>query len=256
MQYDQNFLIILRFLGTNYHGWQIQKNALSIQEVFQNALFKVIKHKTDIKSCSRTDSGVHANAFCVNCKINIKIAPKNLILAINRFLPNDIKVINCIKVSDNFHARYSCIKKEYIYKIYNNKIMDPFMYGRSLHFWYPINLDLINNFCKIFLGYHDFSAFCSLDNRKKINMFRNIIYLDAKKNKYNKNIIEFKIQADGFLYNMVRIIIGTLLEANYKKMNCSDIENILKSKNRNFAGDTLPACGLYLNRIFYKGLII
>ena len=149
MQYDQNFLIILRFLGTNYHGWQIQKNALSIQEVFQNALFKVIKHKTDIKSCSRTDSGVHANAFCVNCKINIKIAPKNLILAINRFLPNDIKVINCIKVSDNFHARYSCIKKEYIYKIYNNKIMDPFMYGRSLHFCYPINLDLINNFCKV-----------------------------------------------------------------------------------------------------------
>ena len=143
MQYYQNFLVVLRFLGTNYHGWQIQKNALSIQEVFQSALFKVIKHKTDIKACSRTDSGVHANKFCVNFKTNISITPKNLIFAINRFLPSDVRVIDCMKVPENFHARYSCTKKEYIYKIYNHKVMDPFMYGRSFHFWYPIDLNLI-----------------------------------------------------------------------------------------------------------------
>lgn len=256
MQYYQNFLVVLRFLGTNYHGWQIQKNALSIQEVFQSALFKVIKHKTDIKACSRTDSGVHANKFCVNFKTNISITPKNLIFAINRFLPSDVRVIDCMKVPENFHARYSCTKKEYIYKIYNHKVMDPFMYGRSFHFWYPIDLNLINNLCKVFLGYHDFTAFCSLDARAKINMFRNINYLAAEKNKNNENIIEFKIQADGFLYNMVRIIVGTLLKANYKKMNCFDIKNVLESKNRALAGDTLPACGLYLNRIFYGELII
>ena len=253
MQQCQNFLFVLKFLGTNYHGWQIQKNSLTIQEVFQNAVFKLIKHKTDIKGCSRTDSGVHANCYCANAKIDIKINEINLLLALNNLLPNDIRVIKCIKVDDNFHARYSCLHKEYIYKIYNNKIMDPFMFGRSLHFWYNLDLDLMNDLASCLIGYHDFSAFCSFDNRNRSNMFRNVIDFNITK---NNNIVEFKVKSDGFLYNMVRIMVGTILEGNYKKMSKKNIRYILNSKDRFLAGKTVPAHGLYLNKVFYKGLIL
>ena len=253
VQFCQNFLIVLRFIGTNYHGWQIQDNAISVQEVFQDALFKVIKTKTDIKGCSRTDSGVHANSYCVSAKINIKISEKGLMLSINRFLPNDIRVVKCIKVNDDFHARYSCIAKEYIYKIYNDPILDPFMYGRCLHFWYPLNIERMNELMQSLIGYHDFSAFCSLDNRCTNNMKRHVYYFNVYK--YDK-IVTFKIKADGFLYNMVRIMMGTILKANYKNMSKNDILNILNSKNRKLAGDTVPSSGLYLNRIFYDGFTI
>ena len=253
MQYAQNFLFVLRFLGTNYHGWQIQENALSIQEVFQNALFKVIKHRTDVKGCSRTDSGVHANSYCASARININIEPRNLVLAMNTFLPYDIKVIKCIKVEDSFHARYSCRAKEYIYKLYNCRVMDPFMVGRSLHFWYNLDIRLMNILAKCFIGNHDFSSFCSLDRRETKKMDRNIFSFDIYK---LENIVYFKIKADGFLYNMVRIIVGTILEANYRKTTIEGINKIIKSKNRQLAGPTVPACGLYLNRIFYDRFII
>ena len=253
MQSDQNFLFILRFLGTNYHGWQIQKNAITVQEIFQNSLFKLINSTTDIKGCSRTDSGVHANCYCVSAKISIKIKPSKLILALNNFLPNDIRVVDCIKVEDSFHARYSCIAKEYIYKIYNHKVMDPFMFGRSLHFWYNLDLNLMNRLASSFVGYHDFSSFCSIDKRKSENMSRNVMYFNIHK---KDNIVEFRVKSDGFLYNMVRIMVGTLLEGNYKKMNELDILHILNSKDRSLAGPTVPAHGLYLNRVFYKGIII
>ena len=253
MQQCQNFLFVLRFLGTNYHGWQIQKNSLTIQEVFQNAIFKIIKHKTDIKGCSRTDSGVHANCYCVNANIDIKIDEINLLLALNNLLPPDIRITKCIKVDKNFHARYSCLYKEYIYKIYNNKIMDPFMFGRSLHFWYNLDLDLMNDLASCLIGYKDFSSFCSLDNRDRSNMFRNVVNFNITK---TNDIVEFKIKSDGFLYNMVRIMVGTILEGNYKKMNKKNIQYILNSKNRSLAGKTVPAHGLYLNKVFYKGLIL
>ena len=253
MQQCQNFLFVLKFLGTNYHGWQIQKNSLTVQEVFQNAIFKLIKHKTDIKGCSRTDSGVHANCYCVNAKIDIKINEINLLLALNNILPYDIRVIKCIKVDENFHARYSCLYKEYVYKIYNNKIMDPFMFGRSLHFWYDLDLDLMNDLASCLIGYHDFSAFCSMDNRNRSNMSRNVTDFNITK---IDNIVEFKVKSDGFLYNMVRIMVGTILEGNYKKMSKKSIKYILDSKNRSLAGKTVPAQGLYLNKVFYEGLIL
>lgn len=253
VQFYQNFLIVLRFLGTNYHGWQIQDNAISVQEIFQNALFKVIKAKTDIKGCSRTDSGVHANSYCVSAKISINISEKGLMLSINQFLPNDIRVIKCLKVNDDFHARYSCIAKEYVYIIYNDYVLDPFMYGRCLHFWYPLNINRMNELMQLLVGIHDFTSFCSLDNRCLSNMKRHVYYFNVFK---CGKIVTFKIKADGFLYNMVRIMVGTILKANYKKMSENDILNILNSKNRKLAGDTIPSSGLYLNKIFYDGFTI
>ena len=253
LQFYQNYLIILRFLGTNYHGWQIQNNAVSIQEVFQNALFKITRGKIDIKACSRTDSGVHANSFCISAKINISIDEKKLSLALNNFLPNDIRVIKCLKVNDDFHARYSCIAKEYIYLIYHDYVLDPFWYGRCLHFWYPLDIKLMNKLSNSLVGIHDFSSFCSLDKRNRCNMEREVYYFEVEE---KDKIVTFKIKANGFLYNMVRIMVGTILEGNYRKMSENDILSILNKKNRKFAGTTVPPHGLYLNKIFYEEFTI
>lgn len=253
LQSYQNFLMTLKFIGTNFHGWQIQRNAISVQGVFQNALFKVTKSVVDIKGCSRTDSGVHANSYCVSAKINLDINEKNLVLAINKFLPNDIRVMKCIKVNDDFHARYSCIAKEYTYLIYHDYVLDPFLYGRCLHFWYPLDIKLMNGLASTFVGTHDFSAFCTEDMREKKNMKRSVYYfLVQEKGK----LVEFKIKADGFLYNMVRILVGTLLEANYRKMTKDDLMEILLSKNRRLAGPTAPPYGLYLNKVFYEEFVL
>ena len=135
----RNILVILSYDGSKYHGWQVQKNALTVQEVFQNALEKIINQKVDIKGCSRTDTGVHANMYAVNFKTSSKIRCENIIYALNRFLPKDIAAIKSLEVPLDFHARYSCKGKEYIYKIWNNKIRNPFLNNRAFHYWYPLD---------------------------------------------------------------------------------------------------------------------
>ena len=161
--------------------------------------------------------------------------------------------MRCIKVDNEFHARYSCIAKEYKYLIYNDYVLDPFLYGRCLHFWYPLDIKLMNELASVFIGVHDFSAFCTSDLREKENMKRHVYYFFVQE---KDNLVEFKIKANGFLYNMVRILVGTLLEANYHKIKKDDLIEILLSKDRKFAGDTAPACGLYLNKVFYEEFII
>lgn len=240
----QNLLITLKFDGSAYCGWQIQKNSITVQEVFQAALYKITGKIFEVKACSRTDSGVHANKFCVNVKISIRIKPNSLVYALNNFLPNDISVTNCIPVSYGFHARYSCIAKEYTYKIYNGKIRDPFLSRYTFHYPREIYLAKINAGTEILVGEHDFSAFCKKDKKRILNnSIRKIEYFKTKK---FGNIIEFKVKANGFLFNMARIMIGTLL----KKPD--EIKEILNFKNRSNAAPPAPACGLYLSEVFYE----
>lgn len=247
----RNIMVTISYDGSAYHGWQVQKNALTIQEVFQNALFKIIKEKTDIKGCSRTDTGVHAKMYVINFKTHCKIECGNLILALNKFLPNDIAAIDCKEVSDEFHARYSCTSKEYIYKIWHSRIKNPFLNKRALHYWYPIDTEELDKAAKYFLGSHDFTSFSTLDKRETKNMTRTIEYFDVYKSPNNENIIEFKVKANGFLYNMVRIMVGTLLRVAQGKFKKEDIPKIIDSKDRKKAGPTAPAEGLYLNKVFY-----
>ena len=247
----RNIAVTISYDGSAYHGWQVQKNALTIQEVFQNVLFKIIKEKTDIKGCSRTDTGVHANMYVINFKTSCKIECKNLILALNKFLPNDIAAIACKEVADEFHARYSCAYKEYIYKIWHNRIKNPFLNNRALHYWYPINVKELNEASKYFLGTHDFTSFSTLDKREATDMTRTIANFEVYRSPNDENIIEFKVRADGFLYNMVRIMVGTLLRVAQGKFRKEDIPKIIDSKSRKNAGPTAPAEGLYLNKVFY-----
>jgi tRNA pseudouridine38-40 synthase len=249
----KNFLMILKFDGTNYHGWQIQKNAITVQEVFQRAIKKVFKVKPEIKGCSRTDSGVHANMYCVSVRLPELIPVERISLVVNKFLPNDMSVIDCYEVCEKFHARYSCFAKEYIYLIYNSKVRDPFLNKKVLNYWHPIDIKLMNLAAKKFIGSHDFYAFYSFGTQRKTNTIRTIYDFGVKK---NKDIIKLVIKADGFLHNMVRILVGTLLNVNYGRIEHNDIVGIIESRDRSRAGDTVSPCGLYLNRVFYpEGLV-
>ncbi len=245
----RNLLITLRYDGKNYHGWQIQDNALSVQAVFQDAMIKIFGRIFDIKGCSRTDTGVHANMYCLSTKINSKISCENLVFAFNRFLPKDVCVTECREVPIDFHARYSCTGKEYVYKVFNSRIRDPFMNGYALHYWYPLDISKLKKAGNFYLGKHDFTSFCTVDKRRKINIIRNVKRFEVEK---ENELLKFYIEADGFLYNMVRIMIGTLLRVCQGKIDPFSIPDIMEARDRSKAGPTAPACGLYLNKVFYN----
>lgn len=234
--------------GSRYHGWQIQNNALSVQEVFQKALFSVIGHNADIKGCSRTDAGVHANMYCVSFRTEHRIPCERLAAALNHFLPADIAVMKAEEVDDDFHARYSCKGKEYIYKIWNSDIRNPFLNGYALHYWYRLDLNKMNEAAGHMLGRHDFTSFCTLDNREKGDFHRTVGNIGFSR---EGSLVTFTIEADGFLYNMVRIIVGTMLYVAQDKISPDDIPEILRKENRLCAGPTAPPQGLYLNRVIY-----
>ncbi len=244
----RNLLLTLSYDGSHYHGWQIQENALTVQEVFQRALREVTGLCEEIKACSRTDTGVHAREFCVSLKTESKIPPERLLAALNRLLPQDIAVKDCKTVPVDFHARYSCKGKEYTYEIWNCPVREPFLQNRALHYWYPIDEALLDRAAKHYLGSHDFSSFCTLDRRERGDLTRTVT--EARVDRRG-NLVVFTVAADGFLYNMVRIMAGTLLRVQQGKLAPEEIPGVIEAKNRKAAGPTAPACGLYLNRVFY-----
>ncbi len=244
----RNLLFTLRFDGSRYHGWQIQENALTVQETFQDALYKVTGLREDIKACSRTDTGVHAREFCVSLQTESLIPTGNFRMALNHYLPCDIAVTDVREVPLDFHARYSSKGKEYIYLILNSEVRNPFLTGRVLHYWYPIDEKLLNEAALHYLGKHDFSSFCTLDSRDRGDLTRTV---SLSKVERRGELVVFTVAADGFLYNMVRIMTGTLLRVQQGKIVPDDIPGIIEAKDRKRAGPTAPACGLYLNRVFY-----
>lgn len=244
----RNLLLHIGYDGRNYHGWQIQKNASTVQEVFQKALLKILDEKVDIKGCSRTDSGVHAYDYCISFKTSHSIPCERLVAALNRHLPKDIAVFSCEEVPKDFHARYSCKGKEYIYKIWNRDTRDPFLNGYVYHYRYPIDEKQLNKAAKAFIGTHNFASFCTLDRRKSENMTRTVRKAEVER---RGNMVLFAVEADGFLYNMVRIMVGTLLRISQGKIKENEICDIIRQENRNCAGPTAIPDGLYLNKVYY-----
>ena len=244
----RNILITIAYDGSFYHGWQIQQNALTVQEIFQDALKKIIGYQPDIKGCSRTDSGVHANMYCISTKIEHRITNLRLKMALNRYLPDPVACLDIQDVPMDFHARYSAKGKEYIYKIWNDKTKNPFLYNYSLFYRYDMDIDMLREASKAYTGCHDFTSFCTLDAREKGDLRRTVKYFNIEK---DGKMVIFTVAADGFLYNMVRIMTGTLLKINSGKLKYDCIDGILEKKDRKSAGPTAPAHGLYLNRVFY-----
>jgi tRNA pseudouridine38-40 synthase len=242
-----NIKIELMFDGTNYHGFQKQNNALTVQECIETAIKKVCKEAAGITGCSRTDAGVHASMYVANFLSDTKIPLSKLPVALNTALGDDIRIIKAEYAAADFNARKHALQKTYKYTIINRKYNNVFL--KNFAWFYPakLNCDEIKKAAKYFHGSHDFSAFMAAGSSAK-TFVRNIKALKvAEKN----GIIEINITADGFLYNMVRIITGTLVYAGNGKISAEDIPGIIRSGDRTKAGITAPPQGLMLIDVKY-----
>ena len=244
----RNLKIMTAYRGTNYHGFQIQNNAVTVQEVLQKGVSVVLNEKVSIIGCSRTDTGVHANQFCFNVHTNSQINTRGFIRGVNGHLPDDISILSCEEVPENFHARFDCKGKEYIYKIHCSESKNPFASDLMLHYRRKLDLDAIRKASSYFVGTHDFSSFCA-DCTNVSTTIRTIYSLKIEN--YGDTVIVL-VKGDGFLYNMIRIIVGTLIDVSEGRFLPDDIPEIITAKNRLRAGRTAMAHGLYLNRVFYN----
>ena len=243
----QNLLLVLRYNGTSFHGWQIQPNGSTIQQELCNAFKNLSGNDENIIGCSRTDTGVHANMFCCNVRTECTVPAEKLPNALNFYLPPEISVYDCKEVDFDFHARYDSKGKEYVYKIYNGKYRNPFYENRAMFYPFELDAEMLDKEAKAFIGTHDFSAFCSAGTEVQ-DKVREIYDCSVSR---DGDLVEIKVSGNGFLYNMVRIIVGTLLDIQRGKIEKGTIQEILESKNRDNAGVTAEACGLYLNKVYY-----
>lgn len=243
----RNLLLTIKYLGTAYCGWQVQNNAPSVQQTLQDAVEKLFGVRENIIGCSRTDSGVHANMYCCNIRTVSKLPCEVVVRGLNAYLPDDIAVTDCKEVDYEFHARYDCKGKEYTYLIRNSSVPDPFTYGRCWQFNKYIDAQLLNDQANYFCGTHDFKAFCSAGSSVQSTVRTVKNFSVSREN----DMIIFKVTADGFLYNMVRIMVGTLTDITLGKIKPDSITEIIESLDRNRAGVTAPPQGLYLNKVFY-----
>ena len=241
----------INYLGTEFHGFQVQPGLRTVQGELCRGLEEAFGAPCKVTGCSRTDAGVHANEFCVKIECDAAtVPPQKLPVAVARFLPTDLSLYHAEICSDSFHPRYDVVSKEYLYKIRNRKIYDPFEFGRV---WFlPREISdsgilLMNDAAKNIIGRNDFAAFMS-EGSDTEDTVREDYSLNITK---SEDLIEVRITADGFLYNMVRIIVGTLVEVAFGRLKPDDIKDIIESKDRKKAGMTAPAEGLYLNSVKY-----
>lgn len=248
-------LLTISYVGTNYSGYQLQGDKPTIALMLNRAVRRAFGIECNVTGCSRTDKGVHALGFCATVepkdkddKITVPI--DKIPIAINSCLPDDIAVISARQVNDDFHARYSVVKKEYVYKIRTATTRDPFLAGRVLEYGKEISdasLEKMQIGASQFVGTHKFDAFMSTGS--KIEDTTRTVYKSYLTRK--GNIVEFHIVADGFLYNMVRIMVGTLLAIEKGKINESTVGWIINLRDRKNAGATAKPDGLYLKKIYY-----
>ncbi|MCL1935633.1 MAG: tRNA pseudouridine(38-40) synthase TruA [Defluviitaleaceae bacterium] len=241
-------LTTVAYDGTNYYGWQRQNGQITVQEVLENAIKNLFGKHIEIRGASRTDSGVHATGQRMVFLQDTNIPMNNLPLAINNFLPKDIKILKTQEVKENFHPQYNAKNKTYTYKIYNEKIMNPLYNNYAWHVKPTLNIENMVLAGESLVGEHNFLSFCARGATSK-TFVRTIYSIDIQKN--NDNIIEITINGNGFLYNMVRIISGTLAYIGYGKLKVEDMKHIIDAKDRTKAGITAPPQGLILKQINY-----
>ena len=243
----EKILLTLQYDGTRYHGWQVQPNGITVQETLQDALERVTGSRPGVTGCSRTDTGVHARRFYCTTTCPERFSPEQILKALNAVLPEDVAVLTCRTVSDEFHPRYSASGKRYVYHIWNGAVRSPFWKGHSLYMRAPLDVSAMNKTASLFLGTHDFSAFCSAGSTvedKCRTVARSEVLRDG-------DMVTYTVEADGFLYNMVRIMVGTILDVHAGRLTDEDVQQALTTGNRHLAGVTAPAQGLFLDDVFY-----
>ena len=249
-------LLHLSYLGTNYCGYQVQPNGVTIQQKLNEAAKQLFGYDCDIVGCRRTDSGVHANEFCATVTkkkenaLYTNIPTDKIPQAMTHWLPEDICVFAAEEVDDDFHPRYDVKYKEYVYKIWNSPVRDPFTQGRAWHCPKRIDdegLERMKRAAACYVGKKDFCSFMAADSKVE-DTVREVFDSEIER---EGELITFRVRADGFLYNMVRIFVGTLVDVAYGKIEPEDIHKIIEQKDRRAAGSTAPPHGLYLNKVSY-----
>ena len=245
----KNIALRLRYDGSRYHGWQVQKNAVTVAQTMEEALAKVCGERVKLTGCGRTDAGVHALRYCANFHSGCTVPVDRLPLAVNSRLPDDIAVVDAVEVPDDFNAIGSCVKKKYVYKILNSRIPDPFLADRVCFYPQRLDISLMQAAARAFEGTHDFKAVRSEGTQTKTTV-RTVYWCRAEK---DGDLITVSICANGFLYNMCRAMVGTMVYASYGKLIPEEIPALLENRDRRLTGPTMPPQGLYLNRVWYDG---
>ena len=242
----QRYFLQCSYKGTNYHGWQVQPNAVSVQEVLEKALSTLLREPVSVIGAGRTDTGVHASYFVLHFELEQAFSPQfDLVYKLNSFLPEDIAVQNVWPVSNEAHARFSALSRTYRYFIVNKK--NPFVNETAHRYLKPLDVQKMNEAAKILLEYTDFTSFSRLHTDVKTNNCKIYHALWTEEN----NQLTFEIKADRFLRNMVRAIVGTLLEVGKGKLSLEGFRQIIERKDRSAAGASAPAKGLFLVDIEY-----
>ena len=244
----RNIALKLMYNGTAYHGWQVQKTESSVCQTLEKGLSAVCGERVHCVGCGRTDAGVHAERYVANFHTSSRIPAERLPFAVNTHTPEDIVVTEAVEVPEEFNAIGSCLKKEYTYRIYNSRIKNPFYVDRA--YFYPKQLDeeLMDRAARMFEGTHDFAAVRSVGTDVKSTV-RTVYYCRVQR---SGDLLEMKVCANGFLYNMVRAIARAVLYAAEGKLRPEEIPAILDTGDRRLAGPTAPPGGLYLTRLWYE----
>ena len=244
----RNIALTLSYDGSAYHGWQVQKTERTVGQTLGEAAARVVGHAVHMTGCGRTDAGVHARTYVANFRTDARIPCDRLPYAINSQLPPDIAVTEARQMPDYFNAIGSCAKKEYTYQIFNSHIKDPFYVNRA--WFYPRHLDerILQCAASQFVGTHDFAAVRSVGTEVKSTV-RTVHYFDVER---RGCLILLRVCADGFLYNMARAMVGTVVYAAEGKIGPNEIGEILRSGDRTAAGPTAPPGGLYMTQLWYE----
>ena len=245
------FKLIIAYDGTNYEGWQVQKIGLGVQQRVEEALVKLFPSVQRVHSSSRTDTGVHALGMVAHVEIpraEFKMPVARLALALNAFLPLDIRVLSARRCPADFHARFHAQGKQYRYFVWNHPAMNPLLRQQAWHFPQKLNLAAMRAAAKLFVGKHDFKSLTATRRYEMDSTVRTLTRCDVKR---SGPLYTFTIEGDGFLYKMCRGIVGTLVQVGQGRIAAKDIAGIVATKDRRVAGMTAPALGLVLWKVFY-----
>jgi len=244
----KNIKLIISYRGTHYCGWQVQPNGETIQAVLTAAIEQLTGERVKLIGSGRTDAGVHAIGQCANFLTASTIPPEAFHKALNTRLPSDIRVLRSMDCEPEFHSRYDAKGKSYTYKIYESAVASPFVADLAFHVTYPLDWKAIKMAAADLIGEHDFKAFMASGSAVKTTI-RTIEEISFEK---NDNLREITFKGNGFLYNMVRIMVGTLYEVGYHRIDPHDLSKIISDGDRSRAGITAPAHGLYLKEVYYE----
>jgi tRNA pseudouridine38-40 synthase len=246
------FKLTIAYDGAAYQGWQVQKTGIGVQEKVEQALAKLFSGNPRLHGSSRTDTGVHALGMVAHFEAPIeqcKMTAHKLALALNHWLPEDIRVLSAARAPEKFHARFDAKGKQYRYVVWNHTAMNPLIRGTAWHVPRALDLKAMRTAAALFVGKHDFKSFAANRNYEMESTVRTLTRCDFKR---NGPLLTFIIEGDGFLYKMCRGIVGTIVQAGLGKFPASEIKPMLAQKDRRVAGMTAPAQGLVLWKVFYS----